>query len=180
MSIAYSVSPKEVVRAGYGIFYDTGATTISSALANTIYGTTSATNYNVDNTTNGTPVDTPALNLSNILPASQTIALGTFPVSTGPGQGYGGAGQWAKVTYYDQKSMSLPYYQRMLFDLQRQIGSHDVITVSYSGVQGRKGTNVTNINLPTYQTGWTHGGGTPTHRLTRFGQTMRAGSAIYI
>jgi hypothetical protein len=159
LSIAYTYSPRTVIRAGYGIFYDTGATQVSTNLGYAISGTSAAVNYNVNNTTLGKPVDTPYLNLSNVFPAPLTTTLGSFPVSTGKGQGYEGAGQLTSIVYYDQKSAPLPYYQRMLLDLQRQVGSHDVFTASYSGVQGRKGTQEVNTNLPIYQTGWTYGGG---------------------
>ena len=159
VSIAYSFNPRRVVRAGYGIFYNTGASQISNNVGNAIYGTSAAVNYSVNNTTLGAPFDTPVLNLSNIFPAPQSTSLGSFPVSTGPGQGYQGDGQYASITYYDQKSMPLPYYQRMMLDLQQQIGAHDVFTLSYAGAQGRKGQQETNINLPAYQTGWVAGGG---------------------
>jgi hypothetical protein len=128
-------------------------------VGNAIYGTSAAVNYSVNNTTIGAPFDTPVLNLSNIFPAPQSTTLGSFPVSTGPGEGYQGDGQYASITYYDQKSMPLPYYQRMMLDIQQQIGGHDVFTLSYAGAQGRKGQNETNINLPPYQTGWAAGGG---------------------
>jgi hypothetical protein len=181
VSIAYSVKPQTVLRAGYGIFYDTGATQISTILGYTMYGTAAAVNYNVDNTTMGTPVDTPVLNLTNIFPVPLTTTLGAFPVSTGKGVGYDGDGQWASITYFDQKSMPLPYYQRMMFDLQQQVGAHDVFTLSYSGAQGRKGMNETNINLPAYQTGWVNGGGNgdPTFDAARPNNSARFGD-IYV
>ncbi|MGA3227999.1 MAG: carboxypeptidase-like regulatory domain-containing protein, partial [Acidobacteriaceae bacterium] len=160
LSFAYSPTPTTVIRAGYGIFYDTGASEISNNVGLAIYGTSaSSVNYNVNNVTLGALPDTPVLNLSNIFPAPLTTTLGTFPVSTGVGQGYDGDGQLSQVTYYDQKSTPLPYYQRMLFDIQQQAGSHNVVTVSYMGSQGRKGQNEVNINLPPYQTGWIYGGG---------------------
>ena len=177
LSIIYSPSPTTVIRAGYGIFYDAGATQISNLVGTAIYGTSAAVNYTVNNVTLGVPPDTPVLNLSNIFPVQQTTTLGTFPVSTGPGQGYQGNGQYATVTYLDQKSAPLPYYQRMLLDVQHQLGSHDVFTISYSGVQGRKGLNQVNINLPRYQTGWIYGGGVsdPTFNAARPNNAGRFG-----
>jgi hypothetical protein len=69
----------------------------------------------------------------------------------------------------------------MMFDIQRQVGAHDVFTLSYAGVQGRKGTNETNINLPPYQTGWTYGGGSgdPTFNAARPNNAGRFGD-VYV
>lgn len=181
LSIAYTPHPETVIRAGYGIFYDTGASQISNNLGNAIYGTSAAVNYNVNNTTLGNPVDTPLLNLGDIFPAPQSTTLGTFPVSTGVGQGYEGDGQLTSIIYYDQKSEPLPYYQRMMLDIQQQLNSHDVFTISFAGAQGRKGQNEMNINLPPYQTGWTYGGGVgdPTYNAARPNSAGRFGD-IYV
>jgi hypothetical protein len=181
VSVTYSFNPQRVVRAGYGIFYDTGATQVSTALGYLLYGTSSTVNYNVNNTTLGDPVDTPVLSLANVFPSPLTTTLGSFPVPTGKGQGYDGDGQFAQVIYYDQKSEPLPYYQRMMLDVQQQVGSHDVVTLSYAGVQGRKGTNEVNINLPAYQTGWTYGGGAgdPTFNAARPNNAGRFGD-VYV
>jgi hypothetical protein len=160
LSIAYSPNLKTVVRAGYGVFFDAGASQATNNNVGTaIYGTSAAVNYSVNNATFAQPIDTPFLTFSNVFPDPVSTTLGSFPVPTGKGQGYLGDGQWAGITYYDQKSTPVPYIQRMLLDVQRQVGSHDVLTLSYAGAQGRKGQNPTNINLPNYSTGWTFGGG---------------------
>ena len=181
VAISYSPNPKTVIRAGYGIFFNAGATQISTNVGNAIYGTSSAVNYNVDNTTLGQPVDTPYLTLSSVFPAPVTTTLGSFPYPTGSGQGTDGPGAWAGITYYDQQSTPLPYYQRMLVDLQQQITAQDVFVLSYAGVQGRKGTQETNINLPPYQTGWPAGGGNsdPTYDAARPNNTSYFGD-IYV
>ena len=163
ISLTYSYNPRTVVEAAYGIFYDTGSTQISTNVGNAIYGTSAAVNYNYDNTTLGQPADTPYLTLDSVFPVAKTTTLGSFPVTTAKGQGYEGDGQWAGITYYDQASMPLSYYQKLNLDVQRQFGGRDVVDVSYNGTLGRKGWNERNINLPPYQTGWVAGSGAVTN-----------------
>ena len=181
VAIAYSPTPKTVVRAGYGIFYNAGASQISNSVGTAIYGTSSAVNFNVDNATLGKPVDTPALTLADVFPAPQTTTLGSFPFPTGTGQGTDGPGALTNITYFDQKSSPLPYYQRMLLDFQHQVAAHDIFVLSYAGVQGRKGTQELNLNLPPYQTGWTFGGGSgdPSYNAARPNNTGYFGD-IYV
>jgi hypothetical protein len=155
VSIAYSLNPQRVIRAGYGIFYNAGATQISTALGNALNGTPGYfSGDDLNNVTLGYPSDTPAVSLSQVFQTAPTLLPGEYPVSTGKGEGYFGDGTWSSITYNDQKSTPLPYYQRFILDLQQQVASHDVITLSYVGALGRKGTNVTNTNLPPYATGW--------------------------
>jgi hypothetical protein len=177
LSLIYSPTPRRVIRAGYGIFFDTGSSEVSNLLGTAIYGTSAAVNYSVDNVTIGAQPDTPVLTLSNIFPTPQATTLGSFAVSTGKGQGYPGAGLYTTVTYADQKSAPLPYYQRMVLDVQQALGTRDVVTVSYSGAQGRRGIGEENINLPPYQTGWIYGGGAgdPTFNAARPNNSGRFG-----
>jgi hypothetical protein len=153
ISFAYSATNRDVIRAGYGIFYDSGASQISNAtgFAN---GGTPGGGLDVTNTLLGYPSDTPAVTMDMIFPAEPVIPKGEYGVSTGAGQGYFGDGWWSTVYYQDQKSTTLPYYQRYVLDVQHSLNPQTSVTVSYSGSQGRKGTNYTNINLPAYQTGW--------------------------
>jgi hypothetical protein len=175
-SIAYSANPRTVIRAGYGIFFDAGATQVSAQQGQGVGG---AINYNVNNVSLGQPQDTPFLTLANVFPADQTTALGTYPVPTGPGEGYLGdlstGSAWNLVQYFDQKSFSLPYYQRMILDVQRELGNHDVFTLSYAGAQGRKGLDTDNINLPPYQTGWVNGAGSDAYNAARPNNSSRFG-----
>src|SRR6202012_990309 len=154
ISIIYSPDQKTAIRAGYGIFYVTGASYISSMLLPaTGSGNGGLLNaYTVDNSTLGAPTDTPVMTLSSIMPATKYAAVGSFPVSTAKGEGYFGDGALSTVYYLDQKSTALPYYQRMMFDIQQELGSHDTFDLGYAGTQGRKGLNQTDINLPAYQT----------------------------
>ena len=166
ISMIYTPKPATVVRAAYGIFYVAGASQISNYL-NFVQAGSSA--YTVTNATLGVAPDTPALTLANILPQPVTAPIGSFPVSTGKGQGYIGDGALTPITYLDQKSTPLPYYQRMMLDVQQALGAQDTFTIGYAGVQGRRGLNQIDTNLPSYQTGWTYGGGAgdPTFNASR-------------
>lgn len=177
LSLVYSPTPQTVIRAGYGIFFDTGASGISNLLGTAVYGTTAAVNYTIDNVTLGVLPDTPTLTLANVFPTPQTTSLGSFAVPTGTGQGYPGDGLFTGITYSDQKSTSLPYYMRMLLDFQHQVGTRDVFSLSYSGAQGRKGLGEVDTNLPAYQTGWIYGGGAgdPTFNSARPNNVGRFG-----
>jgi hypothetical protein len=166
VSFAYNLSPRSVIRAGYGLFYDAGASQAASQFSGqspTGSGTTSgAINFQVSNTTQGILPDLPNLTLANIFPAYVTQTLGNYPVSEGAGVGYFGDGAWYDNLpwgIWDQKSELMPYYQRMSLDFQQQVRAHDVVTLSYAGSQGRRGADELNINLPPYQTGWSGGGG---------------------
>jgi hypothetical protein len=155
VSIAYNPRSTMVIRAGYGIFFDSGASEISKAID---LSTSAMPGFyagdQLTNTIVGVPSDTPALTTSQVFPVPPNLAPGQYPVSTGPGEGYFGDGQLSQIIYYDQKSVSLPYYQRYILDLQQQLTSNDSFTLSYIGSQGRKGSNLVNDNLPPYKTGW--------------------------
>ncbi len=155
VSVAYSPNSRLVIRGGYGIFYDVGATQISGAIGNALNGVPGYfIGDEISNVTMGVPSDTPALQIPQIFQTSPNLQPGEYPVSTGPGEGYFGDGVLQTIYYYDQKSTSLPYYQRFILDVQQQISGHDSFTLSYVGAQGRKGSNYVNVNLPPYATGW--------------------------
>jgi hypothetical protein len=149
ISFAYSATNRDVIRAGYGVFYDSGASQISSAtgFAN---GGTPGGGLDVTSSLLGYHSDTPAVTMDMIFPQEPVVPKGQYDVSTGAGQGYFGDGWWSTVYYQDQKSTVLPYYQRYVLDVQHMLNPQTSVTVSYAGSQGRKGTNYTNINLPTY------------------------------
>ena len=154
-TLAYNLDPKTVVRAGYAILFDAGATQISTQVGNALNGVPGYfTGDEITNVTEGALSDTPVLGISNIFQPAPSLAPGDYPVSTGKGQGYFGDGYYSTVYYYDQKSTALPYYQRMMADVQHEITARDSFTLSYVGTLGRKGSNYVNINLPAYQTGW--------------------------
>ncbi len=155
VSLAYSPQNTVVLRAGYGIFYDAGATQIANFLDDATGAIPGL--FIGDELTNqslGIPSDTPALKIAQIFQPQKNLTGGQYPVSTGPGQGYFGDGAEQAINYSDQKSTPLPYYQRFIAEVQKQVTPHDVVTLSYVGAQGRKGSNYINTNLPAYQTGW--------------------------
>jgi hypothetical protein len=150
-SIIYSPNQKTAIRAGYGIFYVTGASYISTMLqASTGSGNGGLLNvYTVDNATLGVPTDTPVMTLSSIMPPTEYASVGSFPVSVGTGKGYFGDSALSTIYYLDQKSTALPYYQRMMFDIQQLLGPHDTLDIGYAGTQGRKDLNQLDLNWPT-------------------------------
>lgn len=155
VSVAYNIKNSLVLRAGYGMFYDAGASQISGAVGNALNGTPGYfIGSELSNVILGVPSDTPALNLSQVFQPEPLLNPGQYPVSTGPGQGYFGNGQEQAIYYFDKKSVPLPYYQRYIVDLQQQLNAQTSISFSYVGSQGRNGSNYVNINLPAYQTGW--------------------------
>ena len=156
VSIIFSARPTTVIRAAYGMFYVAGASQISNYLN---FAQLGVNGYTIDNATLDAPPDTPVMNFESLLPQPITAPIGSFPVSTGVGQGYVGESALTPITYLDQKSTTVPYYQRMMLDVQQALGAYDTLTIGYAGVQGRRGLNQTAQNLPPYQTGWTYGGG---------------------
>jgi len=154
-SFAYNVDSRTVVRAGYAIFNDVGATQISAEVGNALTGEPGYfSGDEISNVTAGALSDTPVFTMSNVFQAQKVLQLGTFPVSTGTGAGYYGATAHTAVYYYDQASTVLPYYQRMMLDIQHQFTPNDNFTVSYVGSLGRHGSNYVNINQAPYHTGY--------------------------
>lgn len=149
-SLAMQVRPSLVVRAGYGLYYNSGASQISNALTGAFYGGTPG-GFVGDEIDNATPQ---SASLSQVFPASPQVAPGTFPVSTGPGQGYYGAGAYQTIFYADNKSFPTPYIHRYLLDVQKEIARNSVITFSYIGAEGRDGWYFDDINAAPYHTGW--------------------------
>ncbi|HVO62752.1 MAG TPA: TonB-dependent receptor [Terriglobales bacterium] len=150
-SIALQVDPKTVVRAGYGLYYNSGASQISNVLLGALYGGVPG-GFVGSEIDNSTPEDA---SISQIFPASPQVPLGTFPVSTGPGQGHYGPGAFQTVFYADRgDSFRSPYIHRYLLDVERQISRNSAVTLSYLGAEGRNGWYFQDLNAAPYQTGW--------------------------
>ncbi len=143
IGIAYRATDKLVVRAGAGIFYTPTSAMISFdspgqylgyGSNTTSYGTQDGQGY-----VPTTPISTPFLNgLSPETGNSQGL-------NTYVGQGVGQL--WLKGSH------PVGYTEQWSFDLQYQLGSHSVLELGYTGVNGRKllyGNPNININqLPT-------------------------------
>ncbi len=150
-SLAFQMTPKTVVRAGYGLYYNSGASQISNMLLAAFYGGVPG-GFLGEEIDNSAPQDA---SMSQIFPASPQVPLGTFPVSTGPGQGYDGDGALQTVFYADrQNSFRTPYVHRYLLDVERQLSHNSAITFSYIGAEGHDGWYFVDINAAPYQTGW--------------------------
>lgn len=119
---AYSVTPKTVLRGGYGIFYDAlGVVNVHANLTGfdgsteMIVSADNGLNYNA--------------NLSNPFPGGFLRGLGAAGgLSTNLGQG---------ISVIDENSTS-SYMQRWQFAVQRQLPAGSVIEVSYVGNRGTR------------------------------------------
>jgi hypothetical protein len=154
VSLAYEPQPGWVLRGGYGIFYDLGLTTTGTirigeagfggvpGYVGDFYG-----NFRFD-----APDDVPVMSIDDIFPAPASYAVGTYPISTGPGTGY--FDYQANIRYLDQDSRSTPYYHRFVLATEKQLGSRTVVSLFYTGSRGRQLPYYENQNIPDYRTGW--------------------------
>ncbi len=150
-SLAWQARNNLVIRAGYGLYYNSGASQISNVLGGALYGGVPG-GFVGNEIVNNTPQEAAK---AQIFQPSPQVALGTYPVSTGPGEGYYGAGLYQTVMYADRgASFHTPYVHRYLLDVQQQLSHDSVITFSYLGAEGRNGWYLADQNASPYQTGW--------------------------
>src|SRR5579859_4571460 len=155
LSIAYQVSPKLVTRAGYGLFYNGGASQIGGAVQQALTGIPGYfTGDELTNARFGVPEDTPYLHVSQIFQPAPSVPAGTFPISTGPGSGTFSVGTFQNAYTFDQNSAVVPYIHRFEADVQQELGANSVLKIQYLGAQGRKGFYPYAENLAPYQAGW--------------------------
>jgi hypothetical protein len=156
-SLAMQVRPTLVIRTGYGLFFNSGASQVSNSLGTAAGGgglPGAFTGPEITPTTLGFADQDPVTSLSQIFQPSPPLALGTYPVATGAGQGYFGDGTYQTLYYSDQNSFHTPYIHRYMLDIQKQISSNAVVTISYIGAAGRRGWYLSDINAAPYRTGW--------------------------
>jgi hypothetical protein len=152
LSVAMQLRPTLVARAGYGLYYNSGASQISNVLNGALYGGVPG-GFVGSEIDNSTPQQAAA---STVFQPSPQVPLGTFPVSSGPGQGYYGDGAYQTLFYADRgQSFRTPYIHRYLLDVQQELSHNSVVTFSYLGAEGRNGWYFVDQNAAPYQTGWT-------------------------
>jgi len=155
LSVAYQANPKLVIRAGYGLFYNGGAAQIGGAVQQALTGIPGYfTGDELTNARGGVADDTPYLHNSQIFQTAPAVAVGTFPVSTGPGSGTFSVGSFQNAYTFDQKSAVVPYLHRFEADVQQELDANSVLKFQYLGAQGRNGFYPYAENLPAYQVGW--------------------------
>lgn len=137
LGFAYSISPKLVVRGGYGITY--------GALGNLGYGGTLGTNYPfvyVDQF--NSPNSQAPLLLSDGTPATmehafQTVNLQNPALNSGEGLNL----------YGRQYNFQTPYVETQNLTVQDQFTNHDSIQIGFVGTEGRHLDNLGYNNSPT-------------------------------
>lgn len=160
LSLAMQLRPTLVLRAGYGLFYNSGASQISNSLGTAAGGGGLPGAFTgpeiTPNTLDPNGGDqNPITSLSQIFQPSPSLPVGTYPVPTGPGQGYFGDGALQTLYYSDKNSFHTPYIHRYMLDIQKEISHNSVVTVSYIGAEGRDGWYLDDINAAPYQAQWT-------------------------
>lgn len=154
LSLAYQFPNDLVARASYGIFYMAGSTVNGGGTMDFLMGAVPGyIGAEFFNAAAGVHDDLPHFGWGDIFPTQVESSLGTFPISTAYGAGYF---DYPKaVVAYDEKSGTIPYYQRYMVELQKGFGPSTMVSVSYLGGRGTKLLYYENVNQPAYRTGWT-------------------------
>lgn len=153
ISVAYEATPGWLFRGGYGIFYDLGAsTTAGQRMGDAFGGVPGYVGDFYGNFRFGVHDDVPVMSMDSIFPTPASVAVGTYPVSTGPGSGY--FDYPAGVRFLDLDSGGTPYYHRFVLATEKQIASRTAVSAFYTGGRGRQLPYYENINKPAYRTGW--------------------------
>jgi trimeric autotransporter adhesin len=126
VGMAYSMSPKTVVRGGYGLFWAPWA-----------YGANNSVGYSA--TTNmAQPNNIPAIGISD------PFASGLIPIS-GNSRGLL-SGVSSDISFVDPNKTA-PYVHQYSIDVQRELGGNLSGSVAYIGSTGRRLTTAGNVNI---------------------------------
>lgn len=159
LSVSYQPRQDIQLRAAYGIFYNAGVSTQlgdgSTGQAAMFGGVPGYVGDYYDNLRFGVHPDLPYLTLNDVFPPLQTVQVGTYPVSTGPGSGTFGDSAWQSITFRDPAHNESPNYHRYMAQVQKSFGSKTVLSLSYVGTYSNSLQTHQNLNLPPYRTGWT-------------------------
>ena len=143
LGLAYRVNDKMTVRAGYGLFYETGRFKFldqmfwnSPGYGGADYNST----YNVDD-----PAQT-FYTIGDVWPTAQTVDRGTWPLPLG--EDAGTLCPRCDTATTDPKSWQPTYMQRWSFDIQHEIGKAMVGTIAYVGSKGTHLPMQWDLNLP--------------------------------
>ena len=144
VSLAYEPKPGWVLRAGYGIFYDLGITTTGGQrLGDGFGGVPGYVGDFYGNFRFDAHDDVPVMSLDDVFPAPASVAVGTYPISTGPGTGY--FDYAASVRYMDDESGDTALLSPLrAVSTEKQIGARTELSLFYTGSRGR--------DLPYYRT----------------------------
>jgi hypothetical protein len=122
IGFAYSMTPKTVLRGGYGIYYEPLGV-INVQVNQTGFNSSTAFVGSLDNG------QTYVANLTNPFPTGFTRPLGAAGgLSTFLGQ---------NISFFDQR-LTNPYIQRWQFAVQRQLPGNSLLEVSYVGNRGTR------------------------------------------
>ena len=143
IGFAYRLKDKTVVRGGYGIFYETGR---YKYLDQMFFNSPGYGGSPYDSTVQVPDPAQTFYTLSDVFPAANSVAKGTWPVPLGTDGGL--LGLRSDTRTVDSQSATAPNIQRWSLDVQRELGKNVVATLGYVGSKGTKLITQYDLNLP--------------------------------
>lgn len=143
IGLAYRLADKTVIRAGYGMFYESGRFKFLDQMFWNSPG------YGGSNYSSGSRVSDPAMTyytLADVWPAAVTVPRGTWPLPLGDNAGT--LCYRCNTSTVDPNSWKTTYIQRWSLDIQHGLGNAVVATVGYVGSRGTHLPIQYDLNLP--------------------------------